>query len=280
MRSRWLGIVFCLGVIALVWGGLSWAEGRRHRLDLEEAQREMASGRFYRARQRLAELVNRRPKSSDAIYQLGLCEERLGRTDAALAAWSLVPTQSPFALKAALGRARLLMNTGRLRAAEAILLVLPRDRRLEGRQALEALELLFHLQGRTAEVRELVLQDWSQSDDPATLLRRLYLVDDAAFPADYVRTTLETGDPNDDRVWLGKAHLAAWSGRFDEASRWLAACAERRPRRPRGLAGSAGAGAGRRRSRHGEAGARSSPAQPVHKAGSAPASRLAGRPRR
>ena len=34
--------------------------------------------------------------------------------------------------------------------------------------------------------------------------------------------------PDDDRVWLGRANLATWSGRFEEADRWLA----RLPRAP------------------------------------------------
>ena len=61
------------------------------------------------------------------------------------------------------------------------------------------------------------------------MLRRLYLLDHSAFPVDYVRNTLEAADSNDDRVWLGKANLAAWTGQFDEASRWLAECVRRRP---------------------------------------------------
>jgi len=229
MRSRWLWIVVCLGVVALVWGGSSWIEARRRQLDLEQAQREMASGLFNMARQRLTELIKRRPESSEAAYQLGLCEEKLGRADAALAAWSRIPPASSLALKATLGRARLLMNTGRFAAAETLLLSILGDRRPEGIQARQSLELLFHIQGRTAEVRELILEDWALSDDPASVLRRLYLLDHSAFPVDYVRQALETGDPNDDRVWLGKANLAGWSGRFDEASRWLAACEQRRP---------------------------------------------------
>ena len=93
----------------------------------------------------------------------------------------------------------------------------------------QSLELLYRLQGRTGEVRDLILESWSQADDRADVLRRLYLVDNSAFPADYVRKTLEGADPNDDRVWLGKANLASWTGQFDEASRWLAECARRRP---------------------------------------------------
>jgi len=229
MRSRWFWIVFCLAVVALLWRWWTLVEANRRRLDLEEAQREMGSGHFHLARERLTELIKRRPGSTEAVYQLGLCEEKLGRTDAALAAWSRIPPASSLALKADLGRARLLLNAGRFAPAEKLLLSLKSDRRPETVQVLQSLELLFRYQGRTADVRELILEEWALADDQATVLRRLYLLDHSAFPVDYVRQGLETGDPNDDRVWLGKANLAAWCGRFDEASRWLVACQQRRP---------------------------------------------------
>ena len=65
--------------------------------------------------------------------------------------------------------------------------------------------------------------------DPSYVLKRLYILEDAAFPVDYVKQSLKTGDPDDDRVWLGQANLAIWSGRFEEAGRWLDACEKRRP---------------------------------------------------
>jgi tetratricopeptide (TPR) repeat protein len=229
MRSRWLWITLSVGVIAGAWGGLTWLEERRFRNEISQAEREIAGGRFHRARERLTVLVKRRPDSSAALYQLGLCEERLGRSESALEAWSRIPIQSTLAVKATLGRARLLINSGRLAPAEAILLTLPRDSRLEGRQAVSALELLYHIEGRTAEIRALIEEEWAGSGNPAAVLNRLYLLDNSTFPADYVRTALQAGDPNDDRVWLGKANLANWSGRFDEAARWLVRCAERQP---------------------------------------------------
>src|SRR5262249_22074088 len=60
----------------------------------------------------------------------------------------------------------------------------------------------------------------------------LYRLDHSAFPVDYVRKTLDGGDSDDDRVWLGKANLAIWSGRFAEAATLLEACARRRPDDP------------------------------------------------
>ena len=169
------------------------------------------------------------PSLFEATFELGICEETLGNPDAALAAWSGIPAASPLAVKASLGRARLLMNSGRFAASENVLLSLPRGRGHEGRLAGEALELLYHLQGRTSEVRELVVERWAFTDNHDAVLRRLYQLDHAAFPVDYVRKALEAADQGDDRVWLGQANLAAWSGRFDEAARLLTACARRRP---------------------------------------------------
>jgi len=229
MRSRWLWITLSLGVIAVVWGGLSWVEERRFRHELSEADREMASGLHQLARQRLSALTKQRPGSVRAAYQLGLCEEILGHFDAAQALWSQIPVTSSFASKAALGRARLLMNTGRFAPAEALLQSLPRDRGIEAEQTRHVLQLLFRFQGRTGEIRELIHESWAHSGDPAGVLRRLYLLDHSAFPVEHVRKMLEAADTTDDRVWLGKANLAAWTGQLDVASRWLDQCTERRP---------------------------------------------------
>src|SRR4051812_39315389 len=116
MRSPWLWMTLCLGlgVIVAVWGGLSWVEGRRSQRELEQARSDMAGGRFVRAKQRLSELARGRSSSDEAAYQLGVCEEALGHGEAAEKAWSQVPPSSPFAIRAAVGRARILMNRGRL----------------------------------------------------------------------------------------------------------------------------------------------------------------------
>ena len=75
----------------------------------------------------------------------------------------------------------------------------------------------------------LIIEAWRGASDHTEVLKRLYLLEDAPFPADYVTQALKKGDPDDDRVWLGQANLAIWSGDFQEAGRRLLACAERRP---------------------------------------------------
>ena len=78
MRSRWLWIA----LPRPARGRLGWMVlGSRNDgsgVSSKEAEEEMAGGRYRPARQRLAELTKRRPGSSEAAYQLGLCEENLG----------------------------------------------------------------------------------------------------------------------------------------------------------------------------------------------------------
>jgi len=229
MRSGWLWIALSLGLIVVLWVGWGWIEDKHFRTELMEADREMATGLHQLAHQRLIAITNHRAGFDEANYRLGLCEEVLGHFDIAEAVLSRIPTGSPLASRGALARARLMMNTGRLAPAEVLLLTILRERGIESQQAGSALQLLFHIEGRTREIRELIDQDWSKSNDPASSLRKLYLLDHSAFPIDHTRKTLENADSTDDRVWLGKANLAAWTGQFELASRLLDQCTERRP---------------------------------------------------
>ena len=104
----------------------------------------------------------------------------------------------------------------------------PRDQGSDALDVRQALELLLRIEGRIQEARELIVDSWQGAPDPAYVLRRLYILEDAAFPLDYVKRSLAAGDRQDDRVWLGKANLAIWTGQFDEAARWLDACEQRR----------------------------------------------------
>ena len=60
----------------------------------------------------------------------------------------------------------------------------------------------------------MIVEAWPGATDPSDVLKRLYLLEDAPFPVEYVKEALKTGDPNDDRVWLGQANLAIWLGRI------------------------------------------------------------------
>ena len=67
---------------------------------------------------------------------------------------------------------------------------------------------------------------------PVETLQRLYRLDVDPFPIDGVRIALERASkqaPDDDRVWLGRAHLAICQGEFAEAEGWLERCLDRGP---------------------------------------------------
>src|SRR5690242_11670535 len=112
MRSRWLLCGLALAAIGALWCGWVGITLKADRDELRQSQRAVGDGQYNLARKRLIGLVERRPSWDEALYQLGLCEEARGQAEAALAAWSRVAVSSPVAIKAALGRARVLMNAG------------------------------------------------------------------------------------------------------------------------------------------------------------------------
>ena len=197
MRSRWLGCGLALTAVAAVWGGWSWV-----RLSVPIAtswsSRAARSPRavIHAARERLVELVKRRPGWDEVHYQLGLCEEARGQAEAALAAWSRVAPGSPFAGKTAMARGRVLTEHRPVRRRpRTSCCAIPRGRDADGTLLRQSLELLYRVEGRNREVRELILESWAQSPDPAHVLRRLYLLDDSAFPVDYVKQALRGRRP-------------------------------------------------------------------------------------
>jgi len=227
MRALWLWIALLLGLAVAIWGGWSLDANRRFQRELDQAEKDMADGRYGLARQRFLGLRKGRPGSGEVAYQLGLCEEKLGHLDAAVAAWSGVATDSPLYGKAAVGRALTLMNMGRYSQAENLLATIPRDKGPYAAHVRYQIEVLLRIEGRIHEARDLIIEGWPGAREPSEVLKNLYQLDDARFPINYVKEALKRGDPDDDRVWLGQANLAIWSGRLSDAARWLDACARR-----------------------------------------------------
>ena len=94
---------------------------------------------------------------------------------------------------------------------------------------LRGLQLLYHLEGRTEDVRRAIVASWADSDSPAEVVKQLSRLDAAPLPLEMTRRTLEKAAEDDDRVWLARANLAIRTGQFDRAAEWLDACSRRRP---------------------------------------------------
>ena len=106
-------------VAAFGVGAVKGVEAWWYRAELARADRELASGRYALALERLERLSARWPGRAEIEYPLGACEAALGHVDAALTAWERVPRDSPLGPRAILDRARLALDHGRLAIAEA-----------------------------------------------------------------------------------------------------------------------------------------------------------------
>ena len=188
MRSRWLWLGLLSSVIVLLlWTAVKRLERRRLDRELSAAQLDMAAGRHALARQRLLSLTEQTAVRDEALYELGQCEEARGRFEAALAAWERIPPRSAFAFKAILARARTLANLGRYAPAEELFNSLARPPGPDGSLVRQGLELLLRIEGRNSEVLSLIVETWNGAADPGSVLRRVFVLDNAAFPIAYVR---------------------------------------------------------------------------------------------
>ncbi len=230
----WLVTIVLVGVTAaLAWGGARALAARRFRSELELAQREIAARQYGRAHKRLIKLGRRQDDGGEVDYQLGICELYRGHADLANAAWERVDSKGKFGTRAAFQTGMLALNTGQLTRAERILV--KARTQCEGADALpvlQGLQLLFHIEGRLADVRQMLIASWSATDTPAEVLKQLFRLDAAPLPVDVTRGILDKGPRDDDRVWLGRANLAIRTGQLDEVAQWLAACVRRRPNDP------------------------------------------------
>jgi enediyne biosynthesis protein E4 len=242
-RSPKLFVLVVAVAVAVVVGIVWLVGGRRHRSALDQADREIAEGRYGAARQRLIALSTRWMGPDEVDYRLGVCEGHLGHDEAALAAWGRLPAGSSFAEAAALNSAAVEINRGRFSAAETIL---EGALRHPGRQVVMVGQVLARLmweQGRTYERRSVIESSWRSASRPGWprptealgLLRDHMAVDFDSVAVDALRILLDRAGraaPEDDRVWLGWANLAIRNGQFADARRWIDACLRRRAEDP------------------------------------------------
>jgi enediyne biosynthesis protein E4 len=237
MRGSRVALIFAISVIAAgaAWGIVAKIAERRSQALLAEAKNEMSAGRFGLARKRLSELVAWRPGWGEALYQLGVCEQARNRPDAAIAMFERVPPDSEWTGWSDVRRSRLEMDRGRFAECERLL----RQGALRaGPHVAEArwgLVLLLRLEGRFQEAHRWLEDGFDTMTSPVETLRRLYQLDVDPFPIEGVRTALDRAikqAPEDDRVWLARAHLAIRLGEFADAEKWLERCLVERPNDP------------------------------------------------
>ena len=228
-------LVLLIGLIALLaaWGTARAVDSWRYRASLEKVKTRIASGSPAEARRLLVEATAQWPREGELQFLLGVCEQALGRPEAAEAAWARVAPTSAFAGHAAMLRVRLLLKRDRFAAAEELL---PIALRASGQHAIEARETLVHLfklEGRFDEARVLIEEAWSSYPDRFGLLRQLANFDSInPVPIENIWPALDKAaeqSPADDRIWLGRANLAIRTGDFAKAGKALDDCLLLRP---------------------------------------------------
>ena len=125
------------------------------------------------------------------------------------------------------------LEHGRLTVAEESLERALSERGVNPDEALSALARVLRVEGRVSELRTRLMRGLGHSVVPAELLRELWMLDTEPLPVEGIRAFLEKAGrevPDDDRIWLGRAHLATWTGLYDEAAAWLDRCEGRRSR--------------------------------------------------
>ncbi|WP_422927928.1 FG-GAP-like repeat-containing protein [Singulisphaera sp. PoT] len=229
VHRHWLIFGLGLAVLTLAGGGYRHYTMKALRAELDRARADYEKGYPGLARQRLAELARSWPSNGEVLFQLGICEDATGRRENAVAAWSKVPRSSSFFARAVALRAEAYLDAGKYNEAEPILEEAYRETDLDLGEIRRVLLRLYRYEGRTADVRKLVRESWPSSPDPIAVLKELWLIDNTPVPAEALATVLAKADPEDDRVWLGRANLATLTGRFDEAKQQLEACRKSRP---------------------------------------------------
>jgi predicted Zn-dependent protease len=241
-RGRWRAVV----LTSIVIGGLLWCGWRRwdvrqYRDAMARVEDAMRTGRYAVAARDLAALLNRRPVADQAAYLLGLCEKARGRAQEADAAWARVSPDSPFSGQAVAARMDLLIEQGRLAAAEDFIgSAAIQARGTEGSGLRMLLIPTFMQEGRADEAMRLIESRWRNlesrgdgaSEQAVNLARLCMELRWNVPPVDAVRGYLDQVGrlaPDDDRIWLGRANLAIRTGAYDEAARWIDACLGRRP---------------------------------------------------
>ena len=151
-RRRWKWLLGFLLLAGLAGGGRAWWTERRYRGAMAEIEAEILAARFGLASRKLETLLAWKPDSDGAlVFLLGCCEQSRARNKAADEAWSRVPPGSAYSERAISARMRLLLDSGRLAAAEQLVVNAARDPRNVGTALLCLLVPTYQMQGRIDE---------------------------------------------------------------------------------------------------------------------------------
>ena len=160
-RRSWLAAVVVFFVLGgLTWVGWTWWSGRRYRTAMAQIDAAMRAGKFGLAARDLEQLMAWKTGSDEAAYVLGMCEQARGRNLAADAAWTRVSAGSAFTQRAILARLRLYHDTGRLAAAEQVVIDAANDPRNDRTDLLVLLVPIYSQIGRSGEAERLIEDRW------------------------------------------------------------------------------------------------------------------------
>ena len=209
-------------IVAALFGYRTWSE-RRFQAEFAKARKDLDAGHFALGRDKLLKLDESHPRRAEVLFAIGATEQALGRIDAALAAWERVPGGADVSTQAGIRRGTLFTNIGKYAPAEAALLAAKGERATakEAEEWRRAWTRLLRFEGRTLDVRRALREGLATTADPAALLKELWLLDTTTIPTEGVALVLAKADDADERVKLGRAHLALIVGRLDEAGRRL-----------------------------------------------------------
>jgi enediyne biosynthesis protein E4 len=239
MRRPWLGPALAVAAVLALgagWWGVKVRAEWQYEAALREGKTAADSGAMAKARQALARAATLRPERGEAQYLLGAVEKAMGRPTAARAAWLTVPPGSPFGLHAAMMLARVALAADHQAEAEPYLTAALGAALPTGKEAREVLLNLYKIQNRLEEARRLVRDGWATYPDRMGTLQQLWRLDTPSpVPLEELRYVVENaakGAPDDDRVWLAQANLAARTSRYREAAELVEKCLARRPDDP------------------------------------------------